>query len=241
MLLAGSSAVSAVSFAVLPSAPPESNVHLRGATGPQEEQTRFSEGSGAAGMTFAAGCTLALGAVLPPARRQRARTSAAVSPKEQPGVTKPLGFWDPLALSEFPIMTFPNDPTGFRHLRAAEIKHGRVCMMASFGSVFAHYVKFPGFEKVPTGLAALNTDMGASGFAVLILLVGLFEACTWEGRDDEEPGSYGDPLNFGDGKFTLDMRNRELNNSRMAMFAMMGQIVAEMQTGLDPVQQFGLQ
>eukprot|EP00440_Ansanella_granifera_P048829 gb/GFBE01052904.1/.p2 GENE.gb/GFBE01052904.1/~~gb/GFBE01052904.1/.p2 ORF type:complete len:198 (+),score=65.00 gb/GFBE01052904.1/:3-596(+) len=157
--------------------------------------------------------------------------------EEQPGVTAPLGFFDPLGFSKGGLMTFPGDPTGFRHLREAEIKHGRVAMMGSIGSVFAHYVKFPGFEAVPTGIAALDSDLGAKGFSVLFLTVGLIEASNWK-PNKSEPGSYGDPFKFG--QFNMEMRTRELNNGRMAMFAMIGQLAAENLTGLDPVQQFGL-
>eukprot|EP00439_Symbiodinium_sp_Y106_P034813 s5491_g4.t1 len=48
-----------------------------------------------------------------------------IVPEEQPGVTKPLGFFDPLGFSKSGLMTFPGDSTGFKHLRTAEIKHGR--------------------------------------------------------------------------------------------------------------------
>jgi hypothetical protein len=160
-----------------------------------------------------------------------------IIPSEQPGVTMPLGFFDPLGFTKSPLMTFPKDPTGFKHLRSAEIKHGRVAMMAGVGSVAAHYWHFPGFESVPTGLAALNNPVGAEGFAVLFTVVGVLEAASWKDTTGE-PGSYGDPFNFN--MFTPDMRTKEINNGRMAMFAIMGQIAAELQTGKDPVQQFGL-
>jgi hypothetical protein len=160
-----------------------------------------------------------------------------IIPSEQPGVTMPLGFFDPLGFTKNPLMTFPKDPTGFKHLRSAEIKHGRVAMMAGVGSVAAHYWHFPGFENVPTGLAALNTPVGGEGFAVLFAVVGILEAASWKDTTGE-PGSYGDPFNFN--MFTPDMRNKEINNGRMAMFAIAGQIAAELTTGKDPVQQFGL-
>ena len=56
------------------------------------------------------------------------------------------------------------DEAGFRNLRAAEIKHGRAAMMAALGAVVQHYVKFPGFESVPSGLAASITAPGSYGF-----------------------------------------------------------------------------
>jgi len=158
-------------------------------------------------------------------------------PAEQPGVTAPLGFFDPLGFTRDPLMTFANDPNGFKHLREAEIKHGRVAMMAATGSVVAHYVKMPGFEGVPTGLAALGTSAGATGFAVLLLLAGVLEAARGT-RPADQPGSYGDP--FGFGQYTEEMRTKELNNGRMAMFAVTGQLAAELVTGVGPVQQLGL-
>jgi len=156
-------------------------------------------------------------------------------PEEQPGVTMPLGFFDPLGFTKSGLMTFPGDSTGFKHLRTAEIKHGRFAMMAATGSLFAHFVKFPGFEDVPTGLQALDTAKGAEGFALLMFLIAGHEAVTWKPQKGE-PGSFGDP--FAWKQFTPEMRTKELNNGRMAMFAVMGQIVAELQTGKGPVEQF---
>ena len=37
-----------------------------------------------------------------------------------------------------------------------------VAMMAALGAVVQHYVKFPGFDSVPTGLAASITAPGSS-------------------------------------------------------------------------------
>ena len=41
-------------------------------------------------------------------------------------------------------------------------------------------------------------------------------------------------------QYTLEMRNRELNNGRMAMFAAIGIIAANVYTGKDAIEQFGL-
>merc|ERR1712129_201343 len=54
------------------------------------------------------------------------------------GVTAPLGYFDPLGFCKV------GDYAGFHNLRSAELKHGRVAMMAAAGTAFAHYVKFPG-------------------------------------------------------------------------------------------------
>merc|ERR1712241_346844 len=74
----------------------------------------------------------------------------------------PLGFFDPAGFSKV------GDKEGFNNLRAAEIKHGRVAMMAALGGVVQHFVKFPGFEKVPAGFSAVTTAPGSFGFIALL-------------------------------------------------------------------------
>merc|ERR550537_338282 len=69
-------------------------------------------------------------------------------PSQQIEAMPPLGYFDPAGFCKV------GDKAGFRNLRAAEIKHGRVAMMAALGAVVQHYVKFPGFESVPSGLGA---------------------------------------------------------------------------------------
>eukprot|EP00931_Biecheleriopsis_adriatica_P068674 TRINITY_DN42599_c0_g1_i1.p1 TRINITY_DN42599_c0_g1~~TRINITY_DN42599_c0_g1_i1.p1 ORF type:complete len:277 (+),score=54.13 TRINITY_DN42599_c0_g1_i1:147-977(+) len=164
-------------------------------------------------------------------------------PAKQVGVTAPLGFFDPIGLC-------PKDETVFNEYRACEIKHGRVAMMASLGAVTQHYVRFPGFDKtsfgepMPAGLAAVTETPATFYFFVLLGLVGAVEIFVWrEPVDDKgkwlkEPGNYGDPLGLG--QYDEEMRNREINNGRMAMFAAFGIIAAELVTGKDGIQQLGL-
>jgi len=151
------------------------------------------------------------------------------------GVTEPLGYFDPLGFCK------KGDLEGFRKLRIAEIKHGRVAMMGALGAVVQHYVKLPGFEKVPSGLNAVNEAPGSYGMIALVLVAGVLETQLWTESDEKEPGNFGDPANFtqvGDG-YSTDMRNRELNNGRAAMFAVMGIIAAELVTGKDAIEQLG--
>merc|ERR1719299_247300 len=143
----------------------------------------------------------------------------------------PMGFFDPLGFSKV------GDQEGFRNLRTAELKHGRVAMMAAVGAVAQHYVKFPGFEKVPAGIAAVTTAPGTYGFAALFLVAGALELGVWTESPNKEPGNFGDPLGLG--QYDEDMRNKELNNGRAAMFAAIGIISAELLTGKDGVQQLG--
>jgi len=153
-------------------------------------------------------------------------------PAMQVGVTDPLGFFDPLQFSK------KGDKVGFSKLRAAEIKHGRVAMMAALGGVVQHYVQLPGFKTVPTGLNAVNSPPGSYGFIALFAIAGYLELSVWTESPNKEPGNFGDPLGFD--QYTEDLRNRELNNGRFAMFAALGIIAAELLTGKDAIEQLGL-
>lgn len=147
----------------------------------------------------------------------------------QEGVTEPFGFFDPAGFTK------GKDEAGFRNLRVAEIKHGRVAMMASVGMVMPHFWKAPGFQEVPSGIGSIFTEAGGAGFVALFLGAGLHELVLWKDDASKDAGDFGDPFGFGQ-QIKVD-RNYELNNGRMAMFAVLGQIVAELVTGKDAVSQ----
>merc|ERR1712190_287215 len=52
--------------------------------------------------------------------------AASLTPEDMAGVTKPLGFWDPAGLSKKGNLAV---------YREAELKHGRVCMLAALGII----------------------------------------------------------------------------------------------------------
>jgi len=153
-------------------------------------------------------------------------------PAKQVGAMAPLGFFDPAGFSKV------GDKEGFNNLRAAEIKHGRVAMMAALGAVVQHYVKFPGFEKVPAGLGAVVTAPGTYGFIALLVIGAGLELAVWVQDPEKEPGNFGNPVGWG--SYDDEMRNKEINNGRFAMFAALGIISADLLTGKDAVQQFGV-
>ncbi|OLP83973.1 Fucoxanthin-chlorophyll a-c binding protein F, chloroplastic [Symbiodinium microadriaticum] len=153
-------------------------------------------------------------------------------PAQQVGALPPLGFFDPAGFSKV------GDEVGFKNLRAAEIKHGRVAMMAALGGVVQHYVKFPGFDSVPAGMGAVTTAPGTYGFVALFLASGAMELAVWTEDPSKEAGNFGDPAGLG--QYNEEMRNKELNNGRFAMFAALGIIAADLATGKDAMQQFGL-
>eukprot|EP00434_Breviolum_minutum_P043409 symbB.v1.2.038694.t1/scaffold6128.1/size22152/1 len=177
----------------------------------------------------AASVCLAVGGV----SRTRTQTQASFQPSQQIGASEPLGFFDPLGF------TAVDDEEGFRKLRASEIKHGRLAMMASIGLVAQHYWKLPGFENLPSGFSILGKEEGVIGLFALFLVSGCLEN-VW--REDpsgtKEPGNFGDP--FGLQMYNEEMRTKELNNGRMAMISVLGIFAAEMASGQDAIQQFGL-
>lgn len=156
-------------------------------------------------------------------------------PSQEPGNLQPVGFFDPLNFVK-------EDEKNFRKFRTAEIKHGRVAMMAAAGAVVQHYVRLPGLQDVPSGLAALQSTPGQIGAAVLFAACGVMELYVWKQDDKKEPGNFGDPAKWsqtglGGGSYSVEMRDRELVNGRFAMLSIMGIFAAEYATGKDAIQQ----
>merc|ERR1719188_1159610 len=150
---------------------------------------------------------------------------AVFKPEEQFGACEPLGFFDPLGFST------AGDESYFRGLREAELKHGRVAMIAAVGFYAEHLAKIPGFEGAPEGIVnAFDTASEAEVLPWVLLLCGWLELGPLKQDAKVEPGNFNDPLNFG--KYTAEMRLKELNNGRMATVAVALIIGEEMRSGL---------
>jgi len=155
------------------------------------------------------------------------------NPAKQVGAVQPLGYFDPLGFCK------EGDEQGFRKLRAAELKHGRVAMMASIGALGQHFIRFPGFEKAHGTFGAMlscSPPVAFLSFVVLFAASGVLELA-WTDEKSREPGNFGDP--FGVNMYNDDMRNKEINNGRMAMISVLGIFAAELATGKDAIEQFG--
>merc|ERR1711908_143175 len=83
--------------------------------------------------------------------------------------------WDPLGF------TAGANAVHFDKHRAAEVKHGRVAMMATVGLVVQHSFKLPyivapdglySLQDVPAGFAAIQTAPASYGFGLLVLMAG---------------------------------------------------------------------
>jgi len=171
----------------------------------------------------------------------------------QPGICAPYGepgtsCWDPAGLAE------GLDEATFRKYRQAELKHGRVCMMAVLGLVaqvsgrfnLAYPYDAPDydFSAVPSGLQALGVTTVASGWlGVLAIAAGLIELSASD--DERAPGDFGDPFGFARSwgltaglDDTTQWKNFELNHGRLAMVGFLGAASAECATGLDAAGQW---
>jgi len=156
--------------------------------------------------------------------------------KRMAGVSAPFDkVFDPLGLAT-------KSPEGnllwFRH---AELKHGRVCMLASLGMFVSEkwHPLFGGDIDVPSALLGgpAIEETGFNKFWLAILLhVGVFDvlADTYRTSNNFAPGDYGfDPFKYKpqDEASFRALQNKELNNGRLAMFATMGILAQELLTG----------
>lgn len=168
--------------------------------------------------------------------KQWAEEKLTFDPSKEAGVTAPFGFFDPLGFCP------AGEERKFRKLRISEMKHGRVAMLASIGLVAQHYIRLPGgiFDEVPNGIYVLLNPTGVVGLGAVMFVSLVLEFALWAQDPDKEIGDFGDPLGFKALSMGLDMRemrNREINNGRFAMFATVGILLAEAASGKDAVEQ----
>jgi hypothetical protein len=151
--------------------------------------------------------------------------------EEQFGASQPLGFFDPLGFSTY------GDEAYFNRLREAELKHGRVAMLASVGFWAEHLVRVPGFAGEPEGVMnafdALSKEHQVLPF--VFMLCGWLELGPFKQVAGKQMGDFGDPLKLG--QYTEEFRLKELNNGRMAMVAVALIFGIEWMTGEPSTQQ----
>jgi len=169
--------------------------------------------------------------------------------KEMAGVTAPTGFFDPLGFAT------EIDEGKLLFYREAEVKHGRVAMLASLGVLVGEqfHPLFGGNIDVPSYVAFQQTPLQTFWPAVVaaIAIPEVFSVFTfeppfggpetgyaimngWKIRSDRIPGDVGfDPLGLKptDPAELKEMQTKELNNGRLAMIAAAGMIAQELASG----------
>mmetsp|Transcript_22046 Transcript_22046/g.37197 ORF Transcript_22046/g.37197 Transcript_22046/m.37197 type:complete len:205 (+) Transcript_22046:77-691(+) len=150
--------------------------------------------------------------------------------EDELGVLPPVGFFDPLGLSN------SIDEDRFRRWRAVELKHGRVSMAAVTGYIIQEIGRWPGyispgdnlkFADVPNGVAAIGA-IPFLGWAQIILFVGWLETTVFKQEDDADVGDFGTGYftEYGrvgalEGEVKAEKLTKELQNGRLAMLAIM--------------------
>merc|ERR1712048_924673 len=143
----------------------------------------------------------------------------------------PLGFWDPVGFTK----------TGnIAAYRRAELKHGRVCMVAALG-ILVSEVFHPIFDQWNDGpwvsaVASHFSETASKNFwpAFWIMAAGHELATTFSDYEGKEVFDYGfDPLKLKpeDPEKLAELQNKELNNGRLAMIGAAGIIAQELVSG----------
>eukprot|EP01035_Chromulina_nebulosa_P020044 gene20044-26024_t len=162
------------------------------------------------------------------------------------GDLAPTGFFDPIGLSK------GKDAATLKQWRDAEIKHGRVAMLATFGLLTQEILKNPLGIDGPAIRHFDLVDEKFPEFATVFLLISAFiEGWTitnkWEPRSetrglnraarlkaDSEPGDLNwDPLGWypTDPSEQAIIKTKELQNGRLAMLGVAGIVAQELIDG----------
>ena len=165
---------------------------------------------------------------------------ARLDVRDMPGVTPPLGFFDPVGF------TTDASEGKVKFYREVELKHGRVAMLASVGFLIGEHFHpmFCGSIDVPSYIAFQETPLqGAMPLVLFVVAIHeVFSVFTfnspfggelWSIRSDYESGNLGwDPLGLApsDAAELKAMKTKELNNGRLAMLGIAGMIGQELAT-----------
>jgi len=160
--------------------------------------------------------------------------------KAMPGISGPLGFFDPLGYAESAT------EGKVRFFREAELKHGRVAMLAAVGFLVGEqfHPLWGGNVDVPSYIAFQETPLQPFFFPV-VLSMAVFEIFSifsfenpkdglWSIKADHVAGDFGfDPLGLKptDAAELAAMQTKELNNGRLAMIAIAGMVGQELASG----------
>jgi len=141
--------------------------------------------------------------------------------------------FDPLYFSDF---------LDIKWLREAELKHGRICMLASVGYIVQEFYSLPSYPGYNPNPVEAFSSVPSEGLLQIVIFMGWLEVIGNKGKytmmnmfEDPArvPGDLGfDPLKFGENKETrARLEMAEIKNGRLAMLAFSGMIHQTFVTG----------
>jgi hypothetical protein len=140
--------------------------------------------------------------------------------------------FDPLYFSDF---------LDIKWLREAELKHGRICMLAATGYMFQEFFSIPAYPGYNPNPVEAFSSVPSEGLLQIVVFMAWLEVVANKGKytmsnmfeDGRAPGDLGfDPLKFGDNPATrARLELAELKNGRLAMLAFSGMIHQTFVTG----------
>jgi hypothetical protein len=147
-----------------------------------------------------------------------------------PGAPDTPVAWDPMNFCELYKISGNNPDVAW--MREAELKHGRMSMMAIVGVMVQESGLHDPYWGTSADWASAPTKVPLLAWAGLLTTIGLIEGTyaeglfdLWNGQTDKrEPGDYGWGKKFlsSDPAAADKMRLKELKNGRLAMIAIMG-------------------
>jgi len=152
--------------------------------------------------------------------------------------------FDPLGLGA--------DEAALYRRRCVEIKHGRICMVATLGMTVgpnelftpSHALLSPSaglhFDDIPGGIAAIDA-VPAAGWFQIVALVGAHELTINKQDYTKVPGEIPTFLGFKpeDPAVFKEKQLKELKNGRLAMIAVLGELMAQKVSGMGTYEQLG--
>merc|ERR1719247_2471436 len=187
-------------------------------------------------------------AAAPPAQPLQAPARAAVSM----AVSKPMNALPFLTAASCQSSGLADADTGFdplyfsdfldiKFLREAELKHGRICMLASTGYMMQEFFSLPSYPGYSPNPIEASSSVPPEGLLQIVVFVSWLEIISNKGKfsmtdmfeGGRAPGDLGfDPLKFGDNSASrARLELAELKNGRLAMIAFSGMIHQTFVTG----------